>query len=108
MIFIVVKFTAKPEHAGEWLERVDAFTQATRAEPGNLFFEWSRSAEDPNQFVLVEAFESGEAGAAHVRSEHFKTAIAEMSGLVATTPDIINVEVKASGWSKMAEVTPTS
>ena len=27
-----------------------------RAEPGNLFFDWSRSVGQPNQFVLLEAF----------------------------------------------------
>jgi quinol monooxygenase YgiN len=43
------------------------FTEATRAEPGNLWFEWSRSLDDPMEYVLVEAFRDGDAGAAHVR-----------------------------------------
>ena len=30
MIFIVVKFTIKPEHADQWLDRVAEFTEATR------------------------------------------------------------------------------
>ncbi|PZS18094.1 MAG: hypothetical protein DLM60_12425 [Pseudonocardiales bacterium] len=44
MIFIVVKFTIREDKADDWLSLVDDFTQATRAEEGNLFFEWSRSA----------------------------------------------------------------
>ncbi|TDP91060.1 putative quinol monooxygenase [Labedaea rhizosphaerae] len=108
MIFIVVKFTAKPEHADQWLARVDEFTQATRAEPGNLFFEWSRSVDDPNTFVLVEAFADGDAGAAHVQSDHFKAGIATLSSLVASTPQIVNVEAPGDGWSVMAEVQPTA
>ena len=50
------------------------FTEATRAEPGNLWFDWSRSLDDPTEYVLVEAFRDGEAGAAHVQSEHFAAA----------------------------------
>ena len=49
MIFICVKFPVKPEHSDAWPEITRAFTEATRAEPGNLFFEWSRSIEDPHQ-----------------------------------------------------------
>jgi quinol monooxygenase YgiN len=106
MIFIVVRFTIRPEHAGEWLSRVDAFTTATRAEPGNIFFEWSRSVATPNQFVLVEAFREG-TGEAHVNSAHFKEAMAWMPDLVATTPEIISVQgVPGEGWSAMGEVAP--
>ncbi|GEL16404.1 putative quinol monooxygenase [Pseudonocardia asaccharolytica] len=107
MIFIVVKFTIRPEHTDEWLSRVDEFTRATRNEPGNLFFEWSKSVDNPNQFVLVEAFASSQAGEEHVKSDHFKTAMAWMPDVVAETPEIINVEVPGDGWSRMAEIQPT-
>ena len=56
MIFICVKWKVKPEYADQWVELTREFTEATRAEPGNLFFDWSRSVDDPNLFVLVEAF----------------------------------------------------
>jgi quinol monooxygenase YgiN len=106
VIFIVVKFTIRPERAEQWLDLVDDFTTATRAEPGNIFFEWSRSVDDPNQFVLVEAFQD-DAGEAHVTSEHFKTAMGWMPDVVATTPDIVSIQgVEGSGWNKMGEVTP--
>jgi quinol monooxygenase YgiN len=106
MIFIVVRFTIRPEHADDWLTRVDDFTQATRAEEGNLFFEWSRSVDNPHQFVLVEAFASPEAGGVHVASDHFRTAMSWMPDVVASTPEIVNVEVPQHGWGTMAEVTP--
>ncbi|MGE5291613.1 MAG: putative quinol monooxygenase [Micromonosporaceae bacterium] len=107
MIFIVVKWTIRPERSGEWLTLVDDFTQATRNEPGNIFFEWSKSVDNPHQFVLVEAFRDGEAGAAHVNSEHFKTAMAWMPGVIADRPQIINVEVPGEDWATMAELTPS-
>jgi quinol monooxygenase YgiN len=104
MIFIVVKFTVRPEHSGEWLDHVDDFTRATRREPGNLWFEWSRSADDPDQYVLVEAFRDGDAGVAHVQSQHFKEAIDKLPPYLARTPEIINVEVPGTGWSEMGEM----
>jgi quinol monooxygenase YgiN len=106
MIFITVKWTIRPEHSHEWLSRVDEFTRATRAEPGNLFFEWYRSVDHPDQFLLVEAFADGAAGGVHVQSDHFKTAMAWMPDVVATTPEIVNFEIPQQGWSTMAEVQP--
>lgn len=107
MIFIVVKWTIRPERSSDWLNLVSDFTKSTQAEPGNLFFEWSQSVDNPNQFVLVEAFADGDAGAAHVGSAHFKTAIDWMPDVVAETPEIINVEIAdAHGWSRMGEVSP--
>ncbi|MEJ3658319.1 putative quinol monooxygenase [Actinomycetes bacterium KLBMP 9759] len=106
MIFIVVKFTIRPERSDEWISLAEDFTNATRAEPGNIFFEWSRSVDDPNQFVLVEAFRDG-AGEAHVTSDHFKAAMGWMPDVVATTPDIVSIQgVDGEGWGKMGEITP--
>ncbi|MFD7234413.1 putative quinol monooxygenase [Streptomyces syringium] len=106
MIFIVVKFTVRPERSDEWLTLVDDFTQATRQEPGNVFYEWSKSVDNPHQFVLVEAFKDARAGEEHVNSEHFRTAMAWMPDVIAKTPEIINVEVPGTGWGPMAELTP--
>ncbi|AJT69040.1 putative quinol monooxygenase [Streptomyces chattanoogensis] len=107
MIFITVKFTVRPEHSDNWLDLVDGFTQATRREPGNLFFEWSRSVDDPHQFVLVEAFRDGEAGKEHVESEHFKAAMDAMSYAVAGRPQIVSTEIPdMQGWGEMGEITP--
>jgi quinol monooxygenase YgiN len=74
MIFIAAKFQVLPDHADAWPEIVADFTAATRGEPGCLWFDWSRSVEDPNQYVLIEAFRDDAAGAAHVQSDHFKQA----------------------------------
>ncbi|GAA2458409.1 MULTISPECIES: putative quinol monooxygenase [Streptomyces] len=107
MIFIAVRFTVRPEYAGQWLTLVDGFTRATRDEPGNLFFDWSRDVEDPNRFVLLEAFADAEAGAAHVASDHFAAGLEAMSGAIAATPEIVNVELPdQDGWNAMAELSP--
>ncbi|MEV4192656.1 putative quinol monooxygenase [Streptomyces toxytricini] len=106
MIFIAVRFDVRPEFSDEWLAIVDDFTQATRNEPGNLFYDWSRSVDDPNKYTLLEAFADADAGAAHVASDHFKAGMETMAGAIATTPEIINVEVPGQGWSAMAELSP--
>ena len=36
MYFIVVKFETKPEWSERWMDLVADFTEATRADPGNL------------------------------------------------------------------------
>jgi len=105
MILIVVRWTIRPEYADQWLDRVAEFTGATRAEPGNLFFEWSRSVDDPQVYYLVEGFRD-DAAEAHVTSDHFRTALAWMPDVVAKKPDIINTTIPADGWSEMTEVTP--
>lgn len=107
MIFIVVRWTIRPDRSADWLDLVADFTTNTRNEPGNLFFDWSRSVDDPNKFVLVEAFRDGEAGGAHVNSDHFKKAMSWMPGVLAEKPEIINVEVPGDGFGRMAELTPT-
>jgi len=105
MILIVVKFQTKPEWSGRWLDHVAEFTAATRAEPGNLWFDWSRSVDDPNEFVLVEAFEDDGAGP-HVNSDHFKQAMQDLPQALAATPRIINTTIEgADGWSAMGELT---
>ena len=103
MIFITVKFKVRPEHTDGWLDRVDEFTRATRNEPGNLWFEWSRSVEDPNEFVLVEAFTDDGAGP-HVNSDHFKTFVAETPSALTATPKIVSRQVDGDGWDAMGEL----
>jgi quinol monooxygenase YgiN len=104
MIFIAVRFKVLPERSEDWLSLVADFTAATRAEPGNLWFDWSRSVEDRNEFVLLEAFRDGAAGAEHVGSEHFKTAMQTMPKALAETPRIINGELPGQEWSLMGEL----
>lgn len=104
MILIVVKFPVKPEYAEKWLELTREFTEATRAEPGNKWYEWSRSIDDPTEFVLVEGF-ADDAATAHVNSDHFKKAMVDMRPALRATPKIISRRVEGDGWDKMGELT---
>ena len=104
MIFITARFRIRAEDADRWPEISRSFTEATRAEPGCLWFDWSRSIEDPTEYVLVEAFADGDAGAAHVQSDHFRAAQKELPPHLAETPRIVNFEVPGTDWSRLGEL----
>ncbi|MGO1973985.1 MAG: putative quinol monooxygenase [Propionibacteriaceae bacterium] len=103
MYFIVVKFTVKPEHADQWPEVVRNFTEATRAESGNLWFDWSRSLDDPCEYVLVEAF-TEDGAAPHVQSDHFRQMQQDFPPYLQRTPRIISRQVEGAGWDEMGEI----
>ncbi|MEV8504038.1 putative quinol monooxygenase [Actinoplanes sp. NPDC051475] len=104
MIFITAKFLIRPESADRWPEIAGPFTRATRAEPGCLWFDWSRSLDDPDEYVLVEAFRDADAGAAHVSSAHFKQAQQELPPHLRSTPRIISQTVDQDDWSELGEL----
>ena len=104
MIFITAKFKVKAEHADAWVDLTREFTAATRAEPGNLWFDWSRSVDDPSEYVLVEAFRDGDAGGAHVQSPHFAAAMATLPQYLVETPRIVSQEVDQDDWSELGEM----
>jgi quinol monooxygenase YgiN len=107
LIFITAKFRVLPEHADDWPEISRPFTEATRAEDGCLWFDWSRSLDDPHEYVLVEAFRDGDAGGAHVGSAHFKQAQETLPSYLAETPRIVNFEVPGTEWSELGELRVT-
>ncbi|WP_367125367.1 putative quinol monooxygenase [Streptomyces phytohabitans] len=103
MIFITAKFRVLPEHADAWPEITREFTRATRAETGCLWFDWSRSVEDPNEYVLVEAFRD-DAAEAHVTSAHFTEAKRTLPAYLAETPRVVNASVPQDDWSPLGEL----
>jgi len=104
VIFIVVKHPVKPEFADDWLSLVQPFTEATRREPGNICFDWYRSAEDSNLWLLVEAFRDEQAGKTHVESAHFQDAVAKLPMWLRAVPEIVHVEAPGDGWARMSEL----
>jgi quinol monooxygenase YgiN len=104
MIFITAKFDVRPDDADRWPDITRAFTEATRAEPGCLWFDWSRSVDNPKEYVLVEAFRDNDAGAAHVQSDHFKAAQRELPPHLVATPRIVNMVIPQDDWSELGEL----
>jgi quinol monooxygenase YgiN len=104
LIFITAKFRVRPEDADEWPAISKGFTEATRAEPGCLWFDWSRSLDDPAEYVLVEAFRDDDAAVAHVSSDHFRAAQTSLPPHLVETPRIVNVTVPQDDWSELGEM----
>ncbi|MDO4908866.1 MAG: putative quinol monooxygenase [Corynebacterium sp.] len=104
MILINVKYKVKPEYVENFRELVDEFTQATRAEEGNIFFDWYRSTDEPDVYILTEAFKD-DAAEAHVSSAHFKKACTDMVKLLVETPVVINTLIPGkTEWDLLAEM----
>jgi quinol monooxygenase YgiN len=107
MILINVKFPVRPEKVDEWTKLARAYAEAVEAEEGSLFFEWSRSLDDPRVFVAVEGFRDAAAGEAHVGTAHFADLIARGPDLVAEQPSIIYIDApQVDGWGPMGEISP--
>ena len=104
MIFIVVKFKVHEQHIHNWLDVTKKFTESTRREPGNLWFDWSINTENPDEFILIEAFTDRQAGSDHVTSEHFREGLDSMRPLLSETPKIMHCEIDQGGWSDMGEL----
>ena len=74
-----VCFEKTLEQAKAVLKRL---TEATRTEAGCLAYEYFQDVEDPTQFLSVERWQSVEAEAAHWETEHLKSALADLDGLM--------------------------
>ncbi len=102
MIFICVRWQVQPEYADQWVELTRDFTAATRAEEGNLFFDWSRNVEDPDEYVLIEAFRD-DAAESHVTSAHFRQAQADLPQYLQETPRVRNMLIEGDHWDELGE-----
>ncbi|BCP14065.1 putative quinol monooxygenase [Mycobacterium paraintracellulare] len=104
MIISVVNFDVARRYRESWISITREFTAVTRAEPGNLWFEWSRSVANSSEYLLIEAFRDEQAGAEHVQSPHFKAGLEAMRPALSATPQIVHGVIDAQGWSPMAEL----
>ena len=64
MILINIKMQIRPEKIDQWLPVADAYAKDVNSEDGCLFFQFSRSLTDENEFICIEGFKDAEAGAA--------------------------------------------
>ncbi len=101
MLVVHVQVSVKPEC-------VEAFKAATREnarqsvrEPGIAGFDVVQQADDPTQFVLVEAYRTAEAPAAHKATAHYqlwRDTVAPMMAEPRTSVKFGNVFPDDAGW----------
>lgn len=107
MILINVKFPVRADKVDEWLVLAQEYATAVNAEEGCVFFEWSRSLADPNEFVCVEGFRDSDAGGAHMKTSHVGSFMERAPDLVSAQPKIIYIDAtQVDGWGPMGEITP--
>ncbi len=101
MLVVHVQVHVKPEY-------VDAFRAASVAnahesvkEPGVARFDVMQDADDPTRFVLVEAYRTPEAPAAHKETAHYarwRHAVADMMAEPRHSVKFVNCFPEDGGW----------
>jgi quinol monooxygenase YgiN len=78
MAYVVcAKWTAKEGQEGRLAEICEEMTEPSRAEPGNVYYQANRSAENPRLFFLYEQYVDEGGYQAHMASEHFTRLVKE-------------------------------
>jgi autoinducer 2-degrading protein len=80
-VFVVaVTVYVKPPFVPQFIEATLDNARHTRRESGNVRFDVLRAEDDPNRFLLYEAYHTKDDFAKHQQTEHylrFKTAVAD-------------------------------
>lgn len=71
MIVTCVYINVKPAAVNSFINATIANHLESVKEPGNLRFDLIQQADDPNRFMIYEAYESEEASAAHKNRDHY-------------------------------------
>lgn len=84
MIFVIATITVHPGKRDEFAEKAKArMIPPTREEPGCIFYDLALSATDPDRATFVERWETREALADHLSSEHMQAWRAVSGPLIA-------------------------
>jgi len=106
MILINIKMQIRPEKMDAWLALADSYAKDVNSEDGCLFFQFSRSLTDDNEFVCIEGFKDADAGATHVKQPYVAKFFEAAPDLVATQPQIIYIDTPHDGFGPMGEIKP--
>ena len=71
MYVVAVTIHVKPEFVEPFIEATLDNARNTRRESGNLRFDVLRAEEDPNRFMLYEAYNGKDDFAKHQQTEHY-------------------------------------
>ena len=85
-------FPIKPDALAEFRPAVLQLQAATRAESGNISYEWSESVETPGTFYSIETWDSRESLDQHMTTDHVKAAVANLPGWLAGAPALVGYE----------------
>ncbi|NNG19032.1 antibiotic biosynthesis monooxygenase [Naumannella sp. ID2617S] len=107
MVLITVKFPIRTDRLSEWESVSRDYAEAVTAEPGNVFFEFSRSVLEPDTFICIEGFRDDAAGKEHMAQPHVDKFMSTMPDIVAAQPQILYVDAEeVTGFAPMGEIQP--
>jgi quinol monooxygenase YgiN len=72
MICLCVRVTVKAGTEDEVIKFFGPLTEASRKEPGCLFYQAQQHRDDPRKFLVYEQYKDDAALEAHRNSEHFQ------------------------------------
>jgi len=72
MLIVHVHVHVKPEYVEAFKEATIANARESNQEPGIGRFDFVQQQDDPARFVLVEAYRTAEAPAAHKETKHYQ------------------------------------
>ena len=81
MLVVHVHVKVKPDFIEAFRSATVTNAQASREEPAIARFDVLQQSDDPTRFVLIEAYRTAEAPAAHKETSHYRTwrdTVAEM------------------------------
>ncbi len=83
MITMIAHMRVRPENAAGYEALMDEVAATTRAnEPGVVYYAWSKSAFEPDTYVVIEVYENAEVHTAHMASPWVQGSIPRSIALV--------------------------
>jgi quinol monooxygenase YgiN len=86
---IVATITMKSEYKAEILKAVKTVVDATRKEPGNIFYDVFEDVKDPLKLTFIETWKSQSAIDSHNNSAHFKAFVKAVEGKAALEASVL-------------------
>ena len=88
MVIVTAKVKLQSVKSEEFLEAVRVMKPQVMQDPGAIQYSLHRSAEDPDMFIFYERYESEEAFAHHLSTDHFKVLAGTIDPLMAVPGEI--------------------
>jgi (4S)-4-hydroxy-5-phosphonooxypentane-2,3-dione isomerase len=101
MLVVHVSVHVKPECVADFIAATRENARHSVREPGITRFDVVQQADDPTRFVLVEAYRTPEAPAAHKETAHYATwrdAVAPMMASPRSSVKFASLFPDESGW----------
>jgi quinol monooxygenase YgiN len=96
MVIQIVRVAIKSDQRDRWLELIRKNIAQTRTEKGCEEYEVGEDLEAPNNFIIVEHWNSLEAKYANFRNPEFAKMMAALSDVLAGPPDVSISEVAST------------